>query len=146
MYRDWKVYIEDIVTAVDKIERYIAGYNLDLFLENSEKQDAVIRNLEIIGEAAGKVPDTIKENCQNVEWRKIVGLRNILIHEYFGVRIPSPKPQGRSRTEEKIADLCWRATVSFLSLVSLNFGTGIHLGNTNAKKRLNSDGDNNSYN
>jgi len=88
MYRDWKVYIEDIVTAVDKIERYIADYNLDLFLENSEKQDAVIRNLEIIGEAAGKVPDTIKENCQNVEWRKIVGLRNILIHEYFGVSIP----------------------------------------------------------
>jgi len=88
MYRDWKVYIEDIVTAIEKIELYMAGQDLDHFLENSEKQDAVIRNLEIIGEAAGKVPDTIKENCQNVEWRKIIGLRNILIHEYFGVSIP----------------------------------------------------------
>jgi uncharacterized protein with HEPN domain len=88
MCRDWKVYVEDIVAAIDKIEFYMAGQNLDLFLENSEKQDAVIRNLEIIGEAAGKVPDTVKENCRNVEWRKIVGLRNILIHEYFGVSIP----------------------------------------------------------
>lgn len=87
MHRDWKVYIEDIVTAIEKIERYMARQNLEQFLVNSEKQDAVIRNLEIIGEAAGKIPDQIKENCQAIEWRKIIGLRNILIHEYFGVSI-----------------------------------------------------------
>ncbi len=54
MSRDWKVYIEDIVTAINKIDHYMEGQNLGSFLENSEKQDAVIRNLEIIGEAAGK--------------------------------------------------------------------------------------------
>ena len=88
MYRDWKVYIEDIVTSIEKIELYLDEQDLDDFLKNSEKQDAVIRNLEIIGEAAGKIPDTIRENSQTIEWRKIVGLRNLLIHEYFGVSIP----------------------------------------------------------
>ncbi|WPD23147.1 MAG: HepT-like ribonuclease domain-containing protein [Candidatus Electrothrix aestuarii] len=53
MYRDWKVYIEDIIAAVEKIERYTHRQNQELFLSNEEKQDAVIRNLEIIGEAAG---------------------------------------------------------------------------------------------
>jgi len=88
MYRDWKVYTEDIVTSIEKIELYLDEQDLDDFLKNSEKQDAVIRNLEIIGEAAGKIPDTIRENSQTIEWRKIVGLRNLLIHEYFGVSIP----------------------------------------------------------
>ena len=88
MYRDWKVYIEDIDTAIDKIDRYMVTQSLDSFLENTEKQDAVIRNLEVIGEAAGKVPEEIKARCQYIEWRKITGLRNVLIHEYFGVSIP----------------------------------------------------------
>ena len=61
---------------------------MDFFLSSEEKQDAVIRNLEIIGEAAGKVPEIIKKKAPSVEWRKITGLRNILIHEYFGVSIP----------------------------------------------------------
>ena len=81
MHRDWKVYIE-------KIELYLENQDFGDFLKNREKQDAVIRNLEIIGEAAGKIPDTIRENNQAIEWRKIVGLRNLLIHEYFGVSIP----------------------------------------------------------
>ncbi len=62
MYRDWKVYVEDILIAIEKIERYMASQNLDIFLANDEKQDTVIRNLEIIGEAAGKIPGTKREN------------------------------------------------------------------------------------
>lgn len=88
MYRDWRVYIEDIITAIEKIERYTANQSIDTFLSNEEKQDAVIRNLEVIGEAAGKVPEVVREKAPTVEWRKIIGLRNILIHEYFGVSIP----------------------------------------------------------
>ncbi|WP_417910644.1 DUF86 domain-containing protein [Candidatus Electronema sp. PJ] len=88
MYRDWRVYLEDIIAAVEKIERYLQGQSQEFFVLNEEKQDAVIRNLEIIGEAAGKVPDAVRENAPSVEWRKIVGLRNILIHEYFGVSVP----------------------------------------------------------
>lgn len=88
MLRDWRVYIEDIITAIEKIERYTANQSIDLFLLNEEKQDAVIRNLEVIGESAGKVPEPIRERAHTVEWRKITGLRNILIHEYFGVSVP----------------------------------------------------------
>ena len=87
MYRDWKVYIEDIITAIEKIERYTCAQNQELFLSNEEKQDAVIRNLEVIGEAARVVPDEIKEKTEEIEWHKIIALRNILIHEYFGVSL-----------------------------------------------------------
>lgn len=83
MHRDWGVYIEDIVTAVEKIEKYTAGLHLDDFLSNEEKQDAVVRNLEVIGEAAGRLPESIRNAAQTIEWHKIIGLRNILIHEYF---------------------------------------------------------------
>ena len=88
MYRDWRVYIEDIVTAIEKIEKYTANQSVGNFLSNDEKQDAVIRNLEVIGEAAGKVPESVRQKAQSIEWRKIIGLRNILIHEYFGASAP----------------------------------------------------------
>jgi uncharacterized protein with HEPN domain len=80
--------MEDIVTAIERIEKYTTGHDIDSFLSNEEKQDAVIRNLEVIGEAAGKVPESIRKQAQAIEWRKIIGLRNILVHEYFGVNVP----------------------------------------------------------
>ncbi|MBW1802380.1 MAG: DUF86 domain-containing protein [Deltaproteobacteria bacterium] len=58
------------------------------FGKDLKTQDAVIRNLEIIGEAAEKLADSLKSKSQEIEWRKIIGLRNILAHEYFGVSIP----------------------------------------------------------
>ena len=88
MSRDWRVFVEDIIDAIEKIERYTKNQSLVDFLTNEEKQDAVIRNLEVVGEAAGKVPEQIQEQAHTIEWRKIIGLRNILIHEYFGVSIP----------------------------------------------------------
>jgi len=87
MYRDWRVYVEDIIAAIERIERYTANQSKDSFLSNEEKQDAVIRNLEVIGEAAGKLPEFTQKKAENIEWRKIIGLRNILIHEYFGVNV-----------------------------------------------------------
>ena len=84
----WKVYIEDVVASIEKIELYLKNETYEDFFENSEKQDTVTRNLEIIGEAAGKVPETIRGTYRTIEWRKIVALRNLLIHEYFGVSTP----------------------------------------------------------
>lgn len=60
----------------------------EAFTKDRKPQDAVIRNLEIIGEAAGKLPEQIQKAAPEIDWRKITGLRNILIHEYFGINSP----------------------------------------------------------
>jgi len=69
------------------IKQYVSGMSFDDFADDRKTQDAVIRNLEVIGEAAGALPDNIKEKADSIEWYKIVALRNILIHEYFGVSL-----------------------------------------------------------
>ncbi len=79
------IFIEDIKEAIDKINRYIQGLNYETFLKNDMVQDAVIRNLEIVGEAAKNIPNEIKEKYPDIPWRRMVGLRNIAVHEYFGV-------------------------------------------------------------
>jgi len=61
-----------------------------LFTKDRKPQDAVIRNLETIGEAAGNLPEQIQKGEPEIDWRKITGLRNILIHEYFGINDVSP--------------------------------------------------------
>lgn len=85
MPRDPLVYIEDIQEAIRKIKTYTQGYDQKAFLKDTKTIDAVIRNLEIIGEAIKKVPENIRQKYNHVEWQKIAGLRDILIHEYFGV-------------------------------------------------------------
>ena len=83
--RDPKLYIEDIITSMEKIERYIKDITKEVFENDDLKIDAVIRNLEIIGEAARNVPEEIKTASETIPWGKMIGLRNITIHEYFGV-------------------------------------------------------------
>jgi len=85
MQRDPKIYLEDILKAIEKIEEYAKNLDFRNFSASSLVQDAVIRNLEVIGEAAKKVPENIKSKHSEIEWRKIAGLRGILIHEYFSV-------------------------------------------------------------
>ncbi|MDO8580675.1 MAG: DUF86 domain-containing protein [Candidatus Omnitrophota bacterium] len=83
--REYKLYLIDILAAAGKIEKFTKGITLAKFRKNELVMDAVIRNLEIIGEASKKLPETFKKNMAGIEWHKIAGLRNILIHEYFGV-------------------------------------------------------------
>lgn len=85
MSRDYKAYLDDILKAVARVEKYTRGKTYHQFKANELLQDGVVRNLEIIGEAAGKLPKRVTELEPGVEWRNIAGMRNILAHEYFGV-------------------------------------------------------------
>ena len=83
--RSVSVLLDDIYEAIDKIERYITGMTAKDFMKDEKTADAVIRNLEIIGEAVNRLPDKFTSQHQNIEWRKIIGLRHRIVHEYFGV-------------------------------------------------------------
>lgn len=83
--RDTRLYVEDIRDFIRKIEEYIKDLTLDEFSKNSMVIDAVIRNLSVTGEAAKNIPDEIKEKHINVPWSEIMGMRNKVVHEYFGV-------------------------------------------------------------
>jgi len=85
MPRESEVYLEDMLEAANRIRRYVRGLDFEGFRGDERTVDAVIRNLEILGEAAKRVPESIRVQCPDVEWRKVAGLRDILIHQYFGV-------------------------------------------------------------
>jgi uncharacterized protein with HEPN domain len=85
MPRDYKVYLDDILQAITRIREYTAGLSPTTFAGDAKTFDAVVRNLEVIGEAAKAVPEVIRSEHLEVDWKKIAGLRDILIHHYFGV-------------------------------------------------------------
>ncbi|WP_321416307.1 DUF86 domain-containing protein [uncultured Desulfobacter sp.] len=84
-HRTWKFRFEDIIEALDRIFRYVKELDYDGWIKDQRTIDAVIRNLEIIGEAAANVPQEIQELYADIPWYQMKGMRNILIHEYFGV-------------------------------------------------------------
>lgn len=85
--RDWELLLEDIVESADKIFIYTNKLSFDEFSTNSLVIDAVVRNLEIIGEASKNVPVDIQEKFSDVPWRKLKGIRNRIVHEYFRIDV-----------------------------------------------------------
>lgn len=83
--KDLEVYLQDIIDASEKILRYTEDMELKEFRSDEKTKDAVLRNLEVIGEAAKKLPTDFREKRSDVNWRAIAGMRDKLIHEYFGV-------------------------------------------------------------
>jgi uncharacterized protein with HEPN domain len=86
MKRD-SAYLQHILDAISNIEKFVEGIKKEEFITNLEKQYAVLRGLEIIGEAAKNVSKEIKRNYPHIPWKEISGMRNKLIHQYFGVNL-----------------------------------------------------------
>lgn len=87
MSRNYDLYLQDVVTAADRVASYIEGVTRDEFETDQMRLDAVIRNLQIIGEAIKKIPDSIQKRYPNIPWQEIAGLRNRVTHVYFDVDI-----------------------------------------------------------
>ncbi len=85
---DWALFVADIQQACDKISGYVSGLSFEEFQADSRTVDAVVRNLEIIGEAARAIPVEMKQDRPAIDWSALNGLRNRIVHEYFGLSLP----------------------------------------------------------
>ncbi len=87
MKPDDAIYLRHILDAIEKIERYLQGYVKDTFLRDTLVQDGVIRQLEIISEATKQLSQELRIQYSHIPWQDIAGMRDVLIHHYFGVDI-----------------------------------------------------------
>ena len=83
--RDYNLFLEDMLDAIEAISSYTNGLDIKRFIDDRKTVDAVIRNLEILGEAASQVPESSKDKSDKIDWRGMIGLRNRLIQGYFDV-------------------------------------------------------------
>ncbi|NCS87452.1 MAG: hypothetical protein AUK34_05875 [Ignavibacteria bacterium CG2_30_36_16] len=85
--RDWRILFLDIIESINKIETYTKGMNFEDFSYNSLVIDAVVRNIEIIGEASKNISEDLQNEFKDIPWQKIKGIRNRIVHEYFSVDV-----------------------------------------------------------
>lgn len=85
--RNLNLYLDDIRESIEKIEEYTKGITLEEFLKNTQIQDAILRRLEIIGEAVRNLPDDFTKKHSEIPWNMISGMRNVVAHEYLGVNV-----------------------------------------------------------
>jgi len=103
MKRNYKIYLKDILKSMEDIEKFVENMNFEKFRGDDKTSSAVIRKFEIIGEATKKIPQEIRKKYQEIPWKEMAGMRDKLIHFYFGIdyklvwktikkRIPEVKP------------------------------------------------------
>jgi len=85
MSRDYRLFLDDIKQCAEKVMCYTRAMSLQVFLHDDRTFDAVLRNLEIIGEAAKNIPEEVRLRHPHVQWQRLVGLRNVVAHKYFGM-------------------------------------------------------------
>ncbi len=85
--RDYRDYIQDILDSINEMENFIEGMNFEEFARDKKTINAVVRSIEVIGEAAKKIPKTLRDKYPDIPWKKMSGMRDKLIHEYFGIDI-----------------------------------------------------------
>lgn len=83
--RDAMLLLSDIIDSIEKIQRYTKEHSFETFIEDSKTIDAVIRNFEIIGEAANRLPEEFKDDYPEINWFRIRGFRNRIVHDYMGI-------------------------------------------------------------
>ncbi len=86
MTHEYKDYLVDIIDAIDKAEMFVKGMSFETFEKDAKTMFAVIRAFEIIGEAVKKIPSSVRQKHKHVPWKAMAGMRDKLIHEYFGVK------------------------------------------------------------
>ena len=83
--REWRFYIDDMLRFAEKVRTYSAGIDRGAFEQDELKYDAILRNLELIGEAATHVPTEVRKQYSDIPWRQVIATRNRLIHGYLGI-------------------------------------------------------------
>lgn len=85
MKRDYKLFLKDIILAMESIERFVEGMSIEELTQDDRTSSAVIRKFEIIGEATKHIPEGLKEKHPEIPWKRMAGMRDRLIHAYFGI-------------------------------------------------------------
>ena len=83
--RDYNLYLQDILSAIDSIDSFVAGMDLETFQSDDKTSSAVVQKLEVIGEAAKQIPEEIRQSHVYIPWKEMAGMRDKLIHFYFGI-------------------------------------------------------------